>query len=507
MAESTIDDFDQIDDEGYTRRRRLLRSTPPWLISMLLHVIIIMALAMVTVVDPERVVNVLTASRTTEDQPEIEEFTLDEIDPRDIAESEDVSDPTMETNETVEFEPPVAVEPMELAAVSLDMADVVAEMAPPSLTLQTLSSVSVAPLGSRSVDMKKKLLREYGGNESSEAAVTEALKWLALHQAPNGGWTFQHHLVCNGACGNPGDPKQAKSVVAATSLALLPFFGAGITHTEGDYKDVVYRGLRFLIQQGRPNTVNGLPVVSFREPGGNLYSHGLAAIVLCEAYGMTGDPELAGPAQGALNYISWAQAADGGWKYQPQSREGGDTSVTGWMVMALKSGHMAHLNVSPKSVQGSMLFLDKVGYEGGAYYGYGQKEARLNRSCTAIGLLCRMYTGWEKERPEFSKGVAAISSGGINKKNIYYMYYATQVLRHYGGDQWTKFNEEMRDWLISTQSKKPGESGSWHFSTGSLSEVQGGRLLCTAFATMILEVYYRHMPLYADAAAEVDFPL
>ena len=35
----------------------------------------------------------------------------------------------------------------------------------------------------------------------------------------------------------------------------------------------------------------------------------------------------------------------------------------------------------------------------------------------------------------------------------------------------------------------------------------GGRLYNTALATMILEVYYRHMPIYAQQAAEDDFPL
>lgn len=35
---------------------------------------------------------------------------------------------------------------------------------------------------------------------------------------------------------------------------------------------------------------------------------------------------------------------------------------------------------------------------------------------------------------------------------------------------------------------------------------EGGRLYCTALATMILEVYYRHMPIYAKNAVEEDFP-
>ena len=36
---------------------------------------------------------------------------------------------------------------------------------------------------------------------------------------------------------------------------------------------------------------------------------------------------------------------------------------------------------------------------------------------------------------------------------------------------------------------------------------KGGRLYCTSLATMILEVYYRHLPIYGKKAAEDEFEL
>ena len=46
-----------------------------------------------------------------------------------------------------------------------------------------------------------------------------------------------------------------------------------------------------------------------------MYGHGMASIALCEAYGMTQDPKLRGPAQKALDYIVKAQhAPTGGWR-------------------------------------------------------------------------------------------------------------------------------------------------------------------------------------------------
>jgi hypothetical protein len=500
--------FDKYGD-GSRRRRLFWQAVPAWFVSTLVHTLILLTLALVTVGDPVRVVNVMSAVVSRDEGPEIEQFTIDEVDPGEIPESEPIQTPTSDISQSIAIEPPPAVEPFELATKSLEASEVAAAITAPSLTLQSLSVEMAAPLTSRSQEMRKKLLREYGGTESSEAAVTAALQWLSRHQAPHGGWTFQHNVICNDSCGDPGQQSFWTSYNAATALGLLPFMGAGQTHVEGQFKEVVFRGLRFLIQNADKGTVRGLPVLDLRDKNGTMYSHGLAAIALCEAYAMTGDPELAGPAQWALNFIALAQSNDGGWRYEFQQASGGDTSVTGWMVMALKSGHMGHLVIPPTTITGAMLFLDKVASNSGAWYGYAAQEADLNHSCTAIGLLCRMYTGWDKTHPGIVSGVAAISSAGVNRRDIYYDYYAAQLLRHYGGPEWDKFNTELRDWLVQTQSQRAGEKGSWYFrdSVPHRGPKEGGRLASTALATMILEVYYRHMPLYATSAAEEDFPL
>jgi hypothetical protein len=64
----------------------------------------------------------------------------------------------------------------------------------------------------------------------------------------------------------------------------------------------------------------------------------------------------------------------------------------------------------------------------------------------------------------------------------------------------------MRDPLVAAQGKSGAEKGSW-FVEGDHGSDRGGRLYCTAMATMILEVYYRHMPIYSKGASEEDFPL
>ena len=64
---------------------------------------------------------------------------------------------------------------------------------------------------------------------------------------------------------------------------------------------------------------------------------------------MTHDRNLLVPARAALNFICYAQDPNGGgWRYQP--REKGDTSMLGWQLMALKSGHMAESDRSASNL-------------------------------------------------------------------------------------------------------------------------------------------------------------
>jgi hypothetical protein len=64
----------------------------------------------------------------------------------------------------------------------------------------------------------------------------------------------------------------------------------------------------------------------------------------------------------------------------------------------------------------------------------------------------------------------------------------------------------MRDWLVGTQSKEGHMKGSWYIE-GDHGSTVGGRVYSTSMATMILEVYYRHMPIYGKQASTENFPL
>ncbi|MGB1925285.1 MAG: hypothetical protein ACPHL6_02070, partial [Rubripirellula sp.] len=243
---------ESMEDADPMRRFLWFQAAPAWLVSMVVHVLILLVLGLVTIADPIKIVNVLSANYSGEEGPEVEEFSIEEIDPGDISELEEEVVEPVDVAEAMEMVEPTPMDPMEIATVDFEVSDFASEMAPAALSLQTVSSLNVQAMSSRTSDMKKKLLREYGGNESSEAAVTEALKWLSRHQMPNGAWTFQHNLVCNGRCGDPGEANRSKAFNAATAMGLLPFMGAGQTHKAGEFREVVFRGLRFLVQNGKP---------------------------------------------------------------------------------------------------------------------------------------------------------------------------------------------------------------------------------------------------------------
>ncbi|MDZ7619323.1 MAG: prenyltransferase/squalene oxidase repeat-containing protein [Patescibacteria group bacterium] len=353
--------------------------------------------------------------------------------------------------------------------------------------LKTDGDVSGA-LAGRGRQARAELAQIGGATPGSEEAVERGLRWLMTQQRNDGSFSFRQ--LRNG-CGNPGTEG---STTAATAMCILPYLGAGYTHVDGPYQEVVRRGTYYLLQNAR-QTEHGADLQN-----GTMYGQGLATIALCEAYAMTRDPAFRGLAEQAIRFIVFAQNQQvGGWRYTPG--QPGDTTVTGWQLMALKSGQMAGLQVPSPTLVMVHRFLDRVQSEYGAKYGYLDPQPR--DTTTAIGLLCRMYTGWPREYEPLQRGVAYLDSLGPSKDNMYFNYYATQVIHHYGAEPWQRWNPVMRDYLVATQSAQGAEAGSWHFPDRHGDA--GGRLYNTAMAIMTLEVYYRYMPLYGERAVTEAF--
>lgn len=510
-ADEETEEEGLLDEQG--RKFVFFNLAPSWLVSLLTHVLLIVLLAVVFMEQKRNSTISFVAADTPGESLEGVDMDLEPLDFDSSAlEMKEVPQETeaapLEANlATLDTQPQDIIS--ELAAGESAMVDSEA-MSGAGLTGSTSGEIS-----GRDGDNRSKLLRKYGGTPDSEEAVKLALEWIAKHQMEDGGWNFDHTIGSGDRSRkNPGRMTDARN--AATAMALLPFLGAGNTHLNGEYKDTVRRGLSFLLQRARVDS-KGL---SFYEPtSGTMYSHGLCSIVFCEAYAMTGDKDLGSAAQGCVKFIEWFQDnRGGGWRYDPQ--QPGDTSIVGWQLMALKSAKQSGLNVRKETLKLATRYLDFASSDSGAFYGYSSPPSAdpnyRERAPTSIGLLCRMYLGWDRDHPSLKRGVAWLADEGPVLRsernplgvNMYHNYYATQVMKQYGGPEWDKWNNEMRDFLVKSISKEGLERGSWFFDSGNdLGTETGGRLYYTSLCCMTLEVYYRYMPLYDDKASADPFPL
>lgn len=347
--------------------------------------------------------------------------------------------------------------------------------------------------GSRGKGHRAEILGPGGGTRASERAVGAALNWLARHQAPNGKWSLDFRHQCKGgACSGTGS---VRADAGATALALLPFLAAGETHTsKGPYKQTVGKGVAWLVKQQRSDgDLSG----GCDQP---MYSHGLATLALCEAYGMTKDEHIGSAARQAVSFIERAQnETTGGWRYQPG--DPGDTSVFGWQIMALKSAQLAGLPVNSIVFDNAQKFLHSVAKgEHLGLYSY-QPYREVTPPMTAVGMLCRQYLGVDPKAPTMLEGKQVLLENLPDNslgRNTYYWYYATLAMHNFADAEWDTWNRRMRRALIETQVREGCATGSWDPEKPTLDAwgSAGGRLMTTSLSALTLEVYYRYMPLF-----------
>ncbi len=349
------------------------------------------------------------------------------------------------------------------------------------------------------------------GGKLAEDTVNNALLWLKKHQSPDGHWdSAGFSAQCKeGTCSDAGESPHD---VGLTGLALLCYLGAGQTHTDGYYKETVKNGLKYLISQQDPD--DGC----FGQKIGQhfLYNHACAAIAMAEAYGMTQANPFKEPAQKGINFILRAQNPYRAWRYAFPPDGDNDTSVTGWMVMALKSAKMSGLIIDEAAMQNAMNWVTEMTDPATGKTGYidmGGLPSRLtelmtkfpaekSESMTAVGMLVRIFAEHSAEEdPMISKGADLCiarpptweTTGEID---YYYWYYATLAMFQVGGPRWEKWNAALKTAVIDHQRNVKGECefGSWDGMDPWCKA--GGRVYATAINCLTMEVYYRYPKVF-----------
>ena len=330
------------------------------------------------------------------------------------------------------------------------------------------------------------VVKGMGGSEATEEAVRLALKWLAAHQSDDGRWDGRDF---DDNCGECGGQTDIEIDTALTGLALLCFLAADHTNVkEGPYRANVERGLQWLLRRQAPNG-------DFRGEE-TMYSQGIATIALAEAYGMTRDSRLAEPLRKAVRFIDQARDPSSGvWRYEPG--QPGDTSVLGWQIMAFKSAREAGLEVPMDPFVAARDWLDDVSPSSHpGLYAY-QPGQRVTVTMTAEGLFIQQLLGRRRSEPRMQESVAVVLDhlpGSDDDFNTYFWYYGTLALFHHQGEAWRTWNEALTEQLLTRQRRDGSAAGSWN-PEGKWAKL-GGRIYQTTLCTLMLEVYYRYLPLF-----------
>lgn len=462
--------------------KQRIENAPAWLISMIVHLVLLLVLALVSTSagGVGRVILTITQGHD-EINTKLVEFSVEPVELDHLPTIEEPLYAEVDV-ELIEYETAI-----NLASIALGP-----RASAPTTDLSAKANVNNMFAG-RTGAMKQKLLREAGGTQATEDAVSLGLEWLRRNQLKDGSWSLR---------GPYNDGARSENKVSATAMAMLAFMGAGSTHRSGQYQEELWRAVRWLVKQQDRQGFIDVRAAEHEK----MYAHSQAMIALCELFAMTGDSWIRPYAQRSCDFACQAQSPEGGWRYRPHFDS--DTSVTGWFVMGLKSGEAAGLEVDPYVFTRVDGYLDTVSASReNDYYavGYSYKVGDApSPSMTAEGLLCRQYIGWHRNMPGMRRGLdTLVQKHPINMRqgDVYYWYYATQSLHHFGGPLWTRWNDRLKVELPAAQQLRGPERGSWSPHDDAWG-MHAGRLYTTCFSLYCLEVYYRHMPIYVPQEME-----
>ncbi|HUS57778.1 MAG TPA: prenyltransferase/squalene oxidase repeat-containing protein [Planctomycetota bacterium] len=310
--------------------------------------------------------------------------------------------------------------------------------------------------------------------------IDPGLQWLARVQEPDGRWDSMK-WGANHNCD-----------AGVTGLAVLAFLADGNTDRSGRYFRNVYLALRWL--EKRQASDGGF--------GERFYSQGICTMAVAQAHGMSGTATWRGVAQKALDFCCANQNPNGGWDYMGNNPNRVDTSVSAWMVLALKSGIVCGLNVPDTAVERVRKWLrESINADGNTGYTKNigaQGSSNGTPAMTAAATLCRQFMGWKAGDPEITRALGYIEKNGVQLNNLYHTYYATLAMfqvKQFIPRHWQDWRKNCREPLLARQVKGKGKDldGSWDPDT--TYGAHGGRVYTTAVALFCLEGDRIYLPM------------
>ena len=343
------------------------------------------------------------------------------------------------------------------------------------------------------------------GDATTEACVLKALRWLKKTQTESGAWT--------------GD-------IANTALAVLAYLAHGETPASKEFGTTVEKAIQYLIDA---QTIDGNGVCKFRGAGGTEYGSLICTYALCEAYGMTKNPNAKEAALIALDRIVKNQSPTGGWDYNlKKTSTRDDMSFEGWALQAVKAGKMAGLHPDglEECIKKAIKCLKTRNFKNG---GFNYCAGGAPTGLTATGCLCMQLLGYGDQQevnaaldmmrgwlPVFEAKGGLTAGGptpGANPQ--YYCYYAAQCKYQAGMCQGaTPANvKSWQDWNLAMKQVYPKTMK----DAGTIDGIDGKPKACgfwdqgyndptmgTCLCALQLMVYYRYLPTTQTKAGKVE---
>ncbi len=301
---------------------------------------------------------------------------------------------------------------------------------------------------------------------ASEQAIQNALKYLATSQLPSGAFDSRY---------GPN--------MGVTSLALLAFLATGNVPEQGQYAEVLDRGLNWVLANAQPS---GLIHYEDGTSHGPMYEHAAATLLLSEVYGMSERPEIPAAVQAAVRVIVNAQNDEGGWRYQPFNRDA-DISVTVMQILALRGAQRAGMVVPAETIQRAIKYVKRCADRGGGFL-YQTGSGQPNYARTGAGV-CSLEVCGDYDCDEVRRGldylIANIGQDVQNEHYHYGTYYAAQAVYQAKDERrWQQWFPPMRDQMLGQQES----AGCWNTGVG--------REYATSMMVLALAIPYRCLPIY-----------
>jgi hypothetical protein len=320
------------------------------------------------------------------------------------------------------------------------------------------------------------------GAKPLDEHVLWALRWLKNHQSTDGRWdakSYSEQCKLN-RCEGAGDAAHASS---ATGFALLSFLCVGETQRGGPYRDAVKNGLAYLRGIQDAQGCFG----SAAAPNA-LYEHAVAELAMCEANGMTADPDLAAPAQKGVDFLFSSPAAAGPWRADFAKDGAVKPEALAWTVCVLKSAEMSKLAVDGEALKRVVVWIDaRTDAKTGAVTDPATKRA--DDVLTATGVLARAFAGRTPKTDPVMTAAAATVARNVPPDAT------APVARHFAAlavfvaapdVERTRWCAAAKAALETSQRMEPDrdERGSWDPKDASTKA--GGRVVATALSCMTL---------------------